>query len=102
MSTVTQLTATPWTVTHQTPPSMGFFQARVLEWVAIFSRGIFPTQGSNPNLPHCRQILYCLNRKPHIHPQIDWVLLLFQKSNIRECKERGNFSLFLSFGTQAL
>ena len=27
----------------------GIFQARVLEWVAIsFSRGIFPTQGSNP------------------------------------------------------
>ena len=27
------------------------FQARMLEWVAIsFSRGIFPTQGSNPNL----------------------------------------------------
>ena len=26
--------------------------------VAIsFSRGIFPTQGSNPGLPHCRQML---------------------------------------------
>ena len=25
------------------------------------SRGIFPTQGSNPGLPHCRQILYCLS-----------------------------------------
>ena len=24
-------------------------------------RGIFPTQGSNPGLPHCRQILYCLS-----------------------------------------
>ena len=36
----------------------GIFQARVLEWVAIaFSRGIFPTQGSNPGLPHCRQML---------------------------------------------
>ena len=23
-------------------------------------QGIFPTQGSNPDLPHCRQILYCL------------------------------------------
>ena len=27
--------ATPWTAAYQTPPSMGFFQARVLEWVAI-------------------------------------------------------------------
>jgi len=29
---------------------------------------IFPTQGSNPGLPHCRQILYQLSPKgsPHI------------------------------------
>ena len=26
-------------------------------------QGIFPTQGSNPDLPHCRQILYQLNHK---------------------------------------
>ena len=37
----------------------GILQARILEWVAIpFSRGIFPTQGLNPGLPHHRQILY--------------------------------------------
>ena len=24
---------------------------------------IFPTQGLNPDIPHCRQILYCLSRK---------------------------------------
>ena len=36
----------------------GILQARTLEWVAIsFSRGIFPTQGSNPGLPHSRQML---------------------------------------------
>ena len=28
-----------------------------------FSREIFPTQGSNPGLPHCRWILYQLNHK---------------------------------------
>ena len=49
----------------------GIFQARILEWVAIsFPRGsspppptpgIFPTQGSNPGLPHCRQTLYRLS-----------------------------------------
>ena len=34
----------------------GIFQARILEWVAIsFSRRIFPTQGLNPGLLHCRQ-----------------------------------------------
>ena len=40
----------------------GILQARILEWVAIpFSRGIFPTQGLNPGLLYCRQILYCLS-----------------------------------------
>ena len=29
-------------------------------------QGIFPTQGSNPGLPHCRQILYQLSRKKPI------------------------------------
>ena len=64
----------------------GIFQAKVLEWGAIaFSdgpyspwnslrqntgvgslsllQGIFPTQGSNPGLLHCRQILYQLSHK---------------------------------------
>ena len=36
----------------------GILQARILEWVAIsFSRGIFPTQGLNLDLLHCRQTL---------------------------------------------
>ena len=26
-------------------------------------QGIFPSQGSNLGLPHCRQILYCLNHR---------------------------------------
>ena len=26
-------------------------------------QGIFPIQGSNPGLPHCRQILYCLSHQ---------------------------------------
>ena len=35
-------------------------------------QGIFPTQGSNPGLPHCRRILYQLSHKgnPRI---IEWV-----------------------------
>ena len=31
---------------------------RILEWVAIFSKGIFPTQGLNLHLLHCKKILY--------------------------------------------
>ena len=34
------LLATPWTVAHQAPLSMGILQAGILEWVAmLFSRG---------------------------------------------------------------
>ena len=36
------------------------FQARILEAVL---QGIFPTQGLNPRLLHCRQILYCLSHQ---------------------------------------
>ena len=51
-----RLFVTPWTVVTVTPGSSvhGVFQARVLEWIAIFLlQGIFLTQGSNPGLPHC-------------------------------------------------
>jgi len=32
-------------------------------WSELYSllQGIFPTKGSNPGLPHCRQILYHLS-----------------------------------------
>ena len=42
----------------------GILQARILEWVAIpFSRGVFLTQGSNPGLLQCRQILHHLSHQ---------------------------------------
>ena len=42
----------------------GIFQARMLEWVAIFfPRGIFPTQGLSLGFLHCRQTLYCLSHQ---------------------------------------
>ena len=39
-------------------------------------QGIFPTQESNPGLPHCRQILYQLSHKgsPKI---LEWVFAMF-------------------------
>ena len=37
----------------------GILQARILEWVSLsLLQWLFPTQGSNPGLQHCRQILY--------------------------------------------
>ena len=35
----------------------GVFQGRVLEWAAISFSRILHTEGSNPGLPHCRQML---------------------------------------------
>ena len=55
----------------------GILQARILEWVAFpFSKGIFPTQGLNPGLPHCRQILY--QGSPRI---LQWVACPFSSGS---------------------
>ena len=43
-------------------------------------QGIFPTQGSNPGLWHCRQILYCLSHQgsPKI---LEWVAYYFSRGS---------------------
>ena len=49
-------------VAHQAPLSMGILQAGMLEWVVMpILQGIFPSQQSNPGLPHCRWVLYHLS-----------------------------------------
>ena len=41
----------------------GILQARILEWVSLsLLQGILPTQGLNPGLPCCRQILNQLSQ----------------------------------------
>ena len=57
--------------------SLRILQTRILQWVAFpFSRGSFPTQGSNPGLPHWGQILYQLSHRgsPRI---LEWVAYPF-------------------------
>ena len=47
-----QLFETLWTVAHQAPPSsIGFFQARILEWVAIFFFRYLPNPGTELRFP---------------------------------------------------
>jgi len=43
-------------------------------------QGIFPTQGVNPDLPHCRQILYRLSHQgsPRI---LEWVDYPFSRGS---------------------
>ena len=56
---------TPWTVALQASLSMEF--PRLEYWscqntgLPFPSQGIFPTQGSNPGVLHCKQILYHLS-----------------------------------------
>ena len=46
-----RLFATPWTVAHQAPLSMGILQARILEWVAMPSSRDLPNSGMEPRSP---------------------------------------------------
>ena len=59
----------------QAPLSMGIFQARILEGVAIsFSRVIFLTQGMKLSLSllHFRQILYQLSPQEALRDTLDF------------------------------
>ena len=56
-----QLFMTPWTVAHQAPLLMGFPKQEY--WSGLLLQGLFLTQGSNPGLLYCRQILYCLSHQ---------------------------------------
>ena len=60
----------PGTVAHQDPLSMGFSQARILEWVAI-SPGDLPQHPSPPILP---AVPYQLLSLPGVHDQQRGVL----------------------------
>ena len=48
MISYVRLFATPWTVAHQAPLSLGFSKARILEWVAMPSSRDLPHLGIKP------------------------------------------------------
>ena len=50
------LFATPWTPWNSPSQNTGVGSHSLL-------KGIFPTQGSNPGFPHCRQIMYQLSHQ---------------------------------------
>ena len=56
-----RLFASPWTVACQAPLSMGFSSKNTGMSCHFLLHGIFLSQGSNPDLLHCRQILYHLS-----------------------------------------
>ena len=74
---------------------MGILPARTLERVAQLPllQGIFPSQGLNPDLLHCRQILYHLSYQgsPRILEWIAptmWVVIAFTERKDSDCKRR--------------
>ena len=58
-----QLFAIPWTVAYQALLSMGFSKQECWSGCHFLLQGIFPTQESNPGIPHCRQMLYRLSHQ---------------------------------------
>ena len=58
------LFAIPWTIAYQASPSVEFSRQEYWSGLPFPSLGgIFPTQGSNPGLLHCRQTLYHLSHQ---------------------------------------
>ena len=58
-----RLFATPWTVAYWAPQSMEFSGKSTVVGCHFLLQGIFPNQGSNLGLPHCRQTLYRLSHQ---------------------------------------
>ena len=63
-----RLFATPWTVAYQGPRPWDFPGSSPGVDCHFLLQGIFPTQGSNPGLPHCKQILYHLRHQGSLRP----------------------------------
>ena len=76
MSSVMSDSATPWPVAHQAPLSRNSLGENTGVGCHFLLQGIFPTQGSNPGLLHCKQILYHL---------LDYVVLCsrFSRESVR-------------------
>ena len=74
-----RLFATPWIVAYQAPPSMGFSGKNTGVGRHFLLQEIFPTQGLNPGLPHCRQMLYPLSHQGSPKPKAPTIIILIDK-----------------------
>ena len=76
-----------WSVARQAPLSMGFSRPEYRSGQPFPSQEIFPTQGSDPGLTHCRRIPYQLSHKGS--PKCLSTLKAFHR--IRSVLEEGGF-----------
>ena len=64
-------------------------------------QGIFPTQGLNPGLPHCRQTLYPLSHQGSPMDGIKELLILTELLQVRVLSRLSHFRLFATPWTVA-
>ena len=64
---------TPWAAIRQAPLSMEFSRQEYWSGLPFPSPGIFPTQGLNPGLLHCRQIHYRLSHPGGLFSELNWL-----------------------------
>ena len=69
------LFATPWTVAHQAPRSMGFSRHEYWSGLSFPSPGDLPNPGSNLGLLHCRQTIYRLSHQGSLERRRDLCVL---------------------------
>ena len=82
-----QLFVTPWAVALQAPLSMEFSGKNTAVGCHSLLQGIFPTQGSNPGLLYCRQILLPLS---HLGGLLRSKLKLSLSIQGSDCLDTGN------------
>ena len=84
-----QLFATSWTAAHQSPLVQGNSPGKNtgVSYHALL-QGIFPTQGLNPGLLHCRRILYQLSHQG-TQRILEWVAYPFSRGSSRPRNRTG-------------
>ena len=86
-----RLFATPWTVTHQAPPSMGFSKQEYWSGLPFPSPGDLPHPGIEPRSPSFQAD--ALTSEPPGKPNIKWNMFKF-----RSILKRGKNKLLLIKG----
>ena len=81
--TSVELFVSPWTI-----QSMEFFGQHTGVGSLSFLQGAFLIQGSNPGLPHCRQILYQLSHKGS-QRILEWVAYPFSSGSSQHRNQTG-------------
>ena len=71
-----------------TPQSSEFSRPEYWSGILSLLQGIFPTQESNPRLPHCRQILYQLSHQGSPR-RLEWVAYPFSRGSSRPWNRKG-------------